>query len=132
MFHVFRAVDADYIITSEEHAPIDLDYRDYKKRASKAASIISLSYSCEIRPYLKSLQTPREMREALQARLDSTVTPIDRTGALRKFRAARPQKDEKINAYFARLREHCHQLAGTAEAISDEELRTHIYTTVPE
>ena len=57
---------------------------------------------------------------------------IGRTGILRKFRVARPQKDEQINAYFSRLYEHRHQLAGTAEAISDEELRTHIYTTVPE
>ena len=40
-------------------------------------------------------------------------------------------KDELINAYFARLCEYRHQLAGTAEAISDEKFRTHIYTTVP-
>ena len=55
MFHVLCAVDADNIITGEEAepAPIDLDYRDYKKRASKAASIISLSCSPDIRPYLK-------------------------------------------------------------------------------
>ena len=134
MFHVLRALDADNIITGEEEEPIpiDLDYKDYKKRASKAASIISLSCSPEIRPYLKGLQTPREMWETLQARLDSAVTLIGRTGILRKFRAARPQKDEKINGYFARLCEHRHQLAGTTEAISDEELRTHIYTTVPE
>ena len=58
MFYVLCAVDADNIITGEEEepAPIDLDYRDYKKRASKAASIISLSCSPEIRPYLKGLQ----------------------------------------------------------------------------
>ena len=62
------------------------------------------------------------------ARLDSAATLIGRTGILRKFRAARPQKDEKINAYFARLCEYRLQLAGTAEAISDEELRTHVYT----
>ena len=94
MFHVLRAVDADNIITGEEEepAPIDLDYRDYKKRASKAASIISLSCSPEIRPYLKGLQTPREMWETLQARLDTAATLIGRTGILRKFRAARPQK----------------------------------------
>ena len=50
MFHVLLAVDADDIITGEEEepAPIDLDHRDYKKRASRAASIISLSCSSEI------------------------------------------------------------------------------------
>ena len=49
MFHVLCAVDADDIITGgeKEPAPIDLDYKDYKKRASKAASIISLSCSPE-------------------------------------------------------------------------------------
>ena len=36
--------------------PTDLDYKDYKKRASKAASITSLSCLPEIRPYLRGLQ----------------------------------------------------------------------------
>ena len=131
MFHALRAVDADDIITGEEGepVPIDLDYKDYKKCASKAAGLISLSCSPEIRPYLKGLQAPREMWETPQARLDSAATLTGRTGILRKFRTARLQKDEQINAYFARLCEHRHQLAGTAGAISDEELRTHIYTT---
>ena len=127
MFHVLRAFNADNIITCEEPMPIDLNYTDYKKQASKAASIVSLSCSPEIRPYLKGLQTSREILETLQARLDSAVTLIGRTGIPRKFRAARPRRDEQTNAYFARLCEHRHQLAGTAEAISGEELRTHIY-----
>ena len=77
MFHVLRVVDADNIITGEEEpAPIDVDHRDYKRRASKAASIISLSCSPEIRPYLNGLQTTREIWEALQERLDSAATLI--------------------------------------------------------
>ena len=100
-FHVLRALDADNIIAGEEEEPmpIDLDYKDYKKRASKAASIISLSFSPEIRPYLKGLQTPREMWETLQTQLDSAVILIGRTGILRKFCTARPQKDGQINSY---------------------------------
>lgn len=58
MFHVLRAIGAENIITGEEKepAPIDLDFTDYKKRTSKAASIIFQSCLSEIRPYLKGLQ----------------------------------------------------------------------------
>ena len=96
MFHVLRVVDADNIITGEEEpAPIVLDYRDYKKHASKAASIISLSCSPKIRPDLNGLQTPREIWEALQERLDSAATLIGQTGILSRFRAARLKKTNK-------------------------------------
>ena len=95
MFHVRRAVDADNTITGEEPAPIDPDHIYYKKHVSKAARI-SLFSSSEVRPYLKGLQTPGEMR--LQARLDPAATLISQAVIPHKFRAAQPQKGEKINS----------------------------------
>lgn len=53
MFHVLQVVDADNITTGDEEEPA-LDYRDYKKRAAKAASIVSLS--CSRDPNIHSYQ----------------------------------------------------------------------------
>ena len=51
MFHMLQVVDADIITTGDEEEPA-LDYRDYKKRAAKAASTISLSCSSEFLIYI--------------------------------------------------------------------------------
>lgn len=52
------------------------------------------------------------------------------TGTLHKFRKAQLKNDQIIiNDYFARLGEYRHQLASSAEAISEEELHAHIYTS---
>jgi len=50
---------------------------------------------------------------------------------LRKFHALRPIEGEPISTYFSRMKEVKNQLDGTAEAISDAEFKTHLFTTLP-
>ena len=38
----------------------------------------------------------------------------------------------RLSMTYIKLRKYRHYLAGTAEFVNDEELRTHIYTTTPE
>ena len=47
---VLQEIDANKIIPGEENEaqPFDVNYKDYKKRATKAANIISLSYSPDV------------------------------------------------------------------------------------
>ena len=56
-----------------------------------------------------------------------------RTTLLRQFRSARPKgTDEPITGYFRRLLHYRQQLHRTNDQISDDEFRTHIYTTLPD
>ena len=111
---VLQEIDADKIIPGEEdeEKPRDMDYKDYKKRATKAANIISLSYSPDIKYYIDYLTSLKEMRDTLKTRLDTSATRSGKIALLRQSRCARPK--------------------GTDEPVSDdEEFLTHLYTTIP-
>ena len=58
MFYVLRALDTNNVIAKRKNQCQStlIGYKDYKKRASKAASITSLSCLPEIRLYLGGLQ----------------------------------------------------------------------------
>ena len=73
------------------------------------------------------------MWETLKTRLDTSATRSGRTTLLQQFRSARPKgTDEPITEYFRRLLQYRQQLHGTNDQISDDEFRTHIYTTLPD
>ncbi|KAF8242131.1 hypothetical protein K440DRAFT_674322 [Wilcoxina mikolae CBS 423.85] len=122
------------IVTREEpeSQPLDIDYADWKTREAQTATSILLSCSLDVRTYLKGVQSPQTMWHNLQECLDNTTTLIGRTTLLCKFRTTLPQKDQPPQDYFNKLLDFRHQLAGSTEAISDGELRTYIYTTLPE
>ena len=73
------------------------------------------------------------MWETLKPLLNTSATRSGRTTLLRQFRSARPTgTDYPITEYFRRLL-HCRQqLHRTNDQISDDEFRTHIYTTIPD
>ena len=72
------------------------------------------------------------MWDTLKTRLDTSATRSGRTTLLRQFRCARSKgADEPISEYIRRLLHYRQQLEGTTAEISDEEFRTHLYTTVP-
>jgi hypothetical protein len=57
---------------------------------------------------------------------------VGRTTLLAAFHSSRPKEGHPISVYFGRLRQFQKQLAGTPEAITDQMLKTHIFTTLPE
>ncbi|KAF8246043.1 hypothetical protein K440DRAFT_645406 [Wilcoxina mikolae CBS 423.85] len=134
MILVLEAMGAYNIVTGEEPEPqaLDIDYTNWKAREAQATTSILLSCSLDVRTYLKGVRSPQMMWHTLQERLDNTTTIIGRTTLLRKFHATRPLKDQPLQDYFNKLQDFRHQLARSIEAISNDELHTHIYTTIPE
>ena len=116
IFHVLRAVDADNISLAKKNQRQSV----LVTGAVGSVPLRSLAPSPCLAPrnptIPQSLQTPRKLWETLQARLDPAI-------ASQVHRSTSP-KGRETNAYFARLHEHYHQLAVTAEAISGEEIRT--------
>jgi hypothetical protein len=99
---VWEAMDAYDIVTGEEPEPpqIDIDYREWKIRATKAKTMIHLSCSPAIQFLLKGLRSPGAMWTTLLARLENTSTHIGRTTIQHKFRACRLQKDQTVTGVF--------------------------------
>ncbi|KAF8253564.1 hypothetical protein K440DRAFT_641841 [Wilcoxina mikolae CBS 423.85] len=133
MILVHEAMGVYNIITEEEPEPqiLDIDYTNWKAQEVQATTSILLSCSLDVRTYLKGVRSPQTMWHTLQERPDNTTTIIGRTILLHKFHTTRPQKDQQLQVYFNKLRDFRHQLAGSTEAISDDELCTHVYTTMP-
>ncbi|KAF8252512.1 hypothetical protein K440DRAFT_646035 [Wilcoxina mikolae CBS 423.85] len=131
---ILEAMGVYNIVTGEEpeSQALDLDYTNWKAREAQATTSILLSYLLHVRTYLKGVRSPQTMWHTLQEHLDNTTTIIGRTALFRKFHASRPPKDQSLQDYFNKLRDFHHQLARSIEAISDDELRTHIYTTMSE
>jgi len=131
---VLEAMDGYDIVTGEvpEPPPIDIDYHEWKIQAAKAKTTIHLSCSPAIQFLLKGLRSPGAMWTTLLARLENTATHVGRTNIQCKFRACRLQKDQTLREYFTQLRDYRHQLIGSPQDISDDEMCTHIYNNLPE
>jgi len=125
------------IVTGDdpERQPLDVDhddnYDDWKAKKAEAASIIRLSCSPEVRRIIKGMRSPLEMWNTLETSLDTTGSYIGRQDILRQFRACRPKQDEPLKAYFTKLSYYCIQLDHTDDAITDQDFRTHIFTSLP-
>jgi hypothetical protein len=70
------------------------------------------------------------MWEALRDRLDNASTKLGCTQVLRKFTASRPSPDETVTLYFTTLIAFHKKLIGTTENITDDAMKTHIFTTL--
>ena len=135
VLRVLQEIDLDAIISGgeDEAQPLDINYKDYKKRSAKAANTIPISCSPDVKFYIDHLTAPKDMWEILETLLDTSATRSGRTTLLRQFRRARPKgTDEPITEYFCRLLHYRQQLHGTNDQISDGEFRTHVYTTIPD
>jgi len=69
------------------------------------------------------------MWEALKYQLDNASTKLGRTRVLRKFTAAQPSPDEMVTQYFSKLIASNNKLIGTTENITDDTMKTPIFTT---
>jgi hypothetical protein len=55
---------------------------------------------------------------------------LGRTEVLQKFTAFRPSPDETVTQYFTKLFAFGKKLFGTTENITDDTMKTHIFTTL--
>jgi hypothetical protein len=137
MILILSAMRTYAIVTGDDPEPQPLDfnhddnYDDWKAKEAKAASMIKLSCSPEVRRIVKGMRNPREMWNTLETSLDTARSYIGRHDILRQFRACRPKEDESLKAYFTKLSNYRTQLDHTDDAITDRDFRTQIFTSLP-
>jgi hypothetical protein len=105
---------------------------DYNKRSGEAAAAIRLSCSHDVATYLQGVTDPHLMWTILHDEFNHARHTIGRTTLLAAFHGSRPKEGHPISVYFGRLRQFQKQLIGTPEAITDQMLKTHIFTTLPD
>ena len=79
--------------------------------------------------FFPDVSDPSEMWQILKERLDLTTSYFGRTAIVAQFQNARPTVGESISVYVTRLQAFQLQLQGSTEEITEQALRTHIYTT---
>jgi hypothetical protein len=99
-------------------------------RANEALAQIHLGCCDELLPLINDIDNPVEMWEALRERLDNASTKLDRTQVLRDFTTSRPSPDETVTQYFTKQIAFSKKLIGTTENITDDAMKTHIFTTL--
>ena len=137
MILILSSMRAYAIVAGDDPEPQRLDfdhndnYDDWKAKEAEAASIIRLSCSPEVRRIIKGMRNPLEMWNTLETSLDTTRSYVGRQDILRQFRACRSKDDEPLKAYFTKLSNYCIQLNHTNDAITDQDFRTQIFTSLP-
>jgi len=105
--------------------------KEWHRRANDAIAQIHLGCTDDLRPWIDDIDDRVEMWQTLQNWVDNTTYQVSGTEIVREFRALRPSKDEKTTQYFTRLIDLRKKLIGSPEAISDETMKTHIFSTMP-
>jgi hypothetical protein len=124
------------IVTGVELLPVGngvalrLLQESWHDRANTALAHIHLGCCDELLPLIDDINDPVEMWEALRDRLDNASTKLGCTQVLRKFTATRPSPDEMVTQYFTKLNAFRKKLIGTTENITDDAMKTHIFTTL--
>jgi hypothetical protein len=115
---ILQAMGAYAIVNGEEEEPAAGNtaaartaIADYQKRRAYAISAIRFSCTDEAAIYVNGLSDPREMWQILKN--------------------ARPTPGESISVYVSRIQAFQLQLQGSTEEITDQALRTHVYTPTP-
>jgi len=131
------AIKAYAIVTGEdpEPHPLDFDHDDnydhWKAKEAKAASMIRLSCSSELRSIVKGIRNPHKMWNTLETSLDTAGSYISRPDILCQFPASRPKEDEPLKAYFTKLSNYRIELDHTDDAVTARDFRTQIFTSLP-
>jgi hypothetical protein len=134
---VLVAIRAYNIVTGDELFPEGNGsaartlQKEWHQKADDSIALIHLGCTDDLLPWIDDIDDPVEMWQTLQGRLDNTTNQVGRTQIIRKFHALCPSKDEKITQYFTRLIDLRKKLIGSPETISDESMKTHIFSTMP-
>jgi len=135
---LLNSADAWDIVNGTEEAPAGNTQSavaartDFRKLSSKAVSLITLSCSDEVRPYIKGIRDPQTIWDTLKTHFNTMCSQIWHTEVMMKFQNDRPIAGEPIDQYFTRLLNYRTQLESTPNAILDEVFKTKIYSTLPD
>jgi hypothetical protein len=137
MILVLSAMRTNAIVTGDDpepqpqHFDHNDNYDDCNAKEAEAASMIRLSCSPEVRRIVKGMRNPHEMWNTLETSLDTAGSYIGRQDFLRQFCGCRPKEDESLKAYFTKLSNYRTPLDHTDDAITDQDIRTQIFTSLP-
>ena len=129
-----RDEDCLKIVLGQEEEPAVNNYtrwKDYQSRKGVAYALIFASCTPEIQEYISSIDEPADMWTKLQEKLDSAASCAGRTMMARQFNQSKPETNQPIQSYIARLLQYRRQLARTEQAISDEAFSSHLISTLP-
>jgi len=70
------------------------------------------------------------MWDTLHEKLDGAASRAGRTMITRQFNQSKPEANQPIQSYIAKLLQHRRRLAGTEQAISDEAFSSHLISTL--
>jgi len=71
------------------------------------------------------------MWDTLHEKLDGAASRAGRTMIARQFNQSKPEANQPIQSYMAKLLQYRRRLAGTEQAISDEAFSSHLISTLP-
>jgi len=135
--HALVAMRAYDIVTGDELLPQGNGsaartlQKEWHRRANDAIAQIQLGCTGDLLPLIDDIDDPVEMWQTLQNRLDNRTNQVGQTQIVRNSHALCPSKDEKTTQYFNRLIDLRKKLIGSPKAISDETMKTHIFSTMP-
>jgi hypothetical protein len=85
----------------------------------------------DFRPYIDNTDESMEMWKLVEERASKTGTSMRRIALSIQFRKIKPVPGAPIGDYFAKLVQIKNQLAGTSQAISDDNLKAEIFAALP-
>jgi len=71
------------------------------------------------------------MWNTVESSLETTGYYMSRQDILRQFCACRPTEEEPTKTYFTKLSNYRIQLVQTDDAVTDQDFRTEIFTSLP-
>jgi hypothetical protein len=79
---------------------------------------------------IANINDPVEMREAHKDRLGNATMKLGCTQVLRKFTTSQPSPDKMVTQYFTKIIAFRKKLIGTIKNITDDTMKTHIFTAL--
>jgi len=102
-----------------------------KVQANKVKALIHLRWGDDFLTHMQNTDNLIEMSVALRDCLDNTLTKVGCTQVWQKFGTSRPLPNEIDTKYFTQLINFCEKLIGAIQLITDNILKTHIITSIP-
>lgn len=97
----------------------------------RVAHIIFNSISADLRPYISDLRDPAEMWGVLKNRCSNSTAAMERIALKIQFRNLTPTPGSPVTDFFAQITSIRNQLAGTPQAIDDDDLKVQLYSKPP-
>ena len=128
-----RGEDSLKIVLREEEPAANnyTRWKEFQTRKGAAYALIFASCTSEIQEYISGIDEPADMWDTLLEKLDGAASRAGRTMIAMQFNQSKPEANQPIQSYIAKLLPYHRRLASTEQAISDEAFWSHLISTLP-